>query len=572
MSDIALGSPMQARAAADLLEVVESIAKSFTLPQLLSEVVRQTQALCGADGASLLLMDPNTGELIFQDVAGSAAGILERARLKPGQGVAGQVAQTGEAILVAQVSASSTFDPGIDQWMGFRTASILAVPLLVDGRCLGVLEAVRSEAAPEFGASEFDTLTRLAPHVAIAVHNSQLTAKLRAAQLVLTRTNEILERRVEERTEQIVRAKREWETTFDAIAEPIALIQNFVIRRANLAYATRSGRKIAEVVGLSCHQLLANRTEPCVNCPLRSPETRRIGGVATPEGSVFDVSAFELGAEGGGGFVVHYRDRTHERRLEEKLRHSERMAALGQLASGAAHEINNPLGFLMSNLQTLQAWVAQLEGAPEPVVQAESLAEARDMLEESLSGGRRVQAIVGALRQLSRLQTSGEELADVNSSVTRAVRSELTNMGHQAILQLGATRLVRIMPLQLDQAIVQLLRNARQATADASHIAVSTADVGAEVLVSVRDRGCGIAGHHLSRLFEPFFTTRGIGKGMGLGLTAAFGVVQGAGGTIEVESEVGRGSTFVIRLPAVAPSSESADDAASTGVVPHRPG
>jgi signal transduction histidine kinase len=172
------------------------------------------------------------------------------------------------------------------------------------------------------------------------------------------------------------------------------------------------------------------------------------------------------------------------------------------------------------------------------------------MIDESLDGARRVGDIVKGLRELSRLEIGKREPANVNASVSRVVRSELGEASPNVVLQLEAAAQADIPPLQLDQVLAHVLRNAKQATTCKERIHVRTSQDDVFVLISVRDEGVGIAKENQRRVFEPFFTTRGVGKGIGLGLTAAYGIVKRVGGDIEVQSDgLGQGSTFTIRLP-----------------------
>jgi two-component system, NtrC family, sensor kinase len=245
---------------------------------------------------------------------------------------------------------------------------------------------------------------------------------------------------------------------------------------------------------------------------------------------------------------------------------------LGQLASGASQEINNPLGYVIANLQSLQATLRELEtgadaveraarlcgqNAPADAVRVLSEVQAREhategleAVGEALEGAQRISGIVKGLRELSRQDLGKMEALDVNASVSRSVRAELQHMPPGAVqASLGARQRVWGCPLQLDQAVGAVLRNARQAC-PAGPLQVRTRDEGGELLVEVQDAGGGIAAAMLPRIFEPFFTTRGGTKAVGLGLTLAYGVVQRHGGRIDVASGVGRGTTVTLRLPA----------------------
>ena len=172
-----------------------------------------------------------------------------------------------------------------------------------------------------------------------------------------------------------------------------------------------------------------------------------------------------------------------------------------------------------------------------------------EMIDESLDGARRVGDIVKGLRELSRLEIGTREPANVNASVSRVVHTELGESANVSV-QLDARFMADIPPLQLDQVLGHLLRNARLATPKREKIFVRTWQVNDLVMVQVQDEGQGIMKENLRRVFEPFFTTRGVGKGIGLGLTAAYGIVKRVGGDIEAQSDgPGKGSTFTVRLP-----------------------
>ncbi|MFO0597457.1 MAG: ATP-binding protein [Myxococcaceae bacterium] len=564
-------------------EFAQVIAEQFTLPALTSMAMNKTRELCEADGASLLLIEPSSGGLYIDTVAGDASDRLERIHLPRGRGVAGRVAVEARPRLVEDAQNCPDFDRTADKQSGFQTGSIVAAPLVLGGDVLGVLMAVRSTSVRPFSPVHLERLVHLTPHVAIAVHNAQITTALRTSQKQVIEANVDLEKKVRERTEMISRAKQEWERTFDAIDAPIALIDGYEIRRTNQAYARAVGLGVKELPGRKCHQVFARRDTPCPQCPIAEGRGRALDAeLATtdPTGrnAFFRFHGYWMSDDPGSRLLVAtYHDITQSTLLTERLRESERLAAVGQLASGAAHEINNPLGFVTSNLRSLRGLIDELRtpletlsdalehargqregdalaslarGAPPDLRQLE---DGLEMIDESLDGARRVGDIVKGLRELSRLEIGKREPANVNASVTRVARAELGEAPQNVVMQLEATLLADIPPLQLDQVLGHVLRNARQATPRRERIVVRTAQTDEWVTVVVRDEGVGIPREHHRRVFEPFFTTRGVGKGIGLGLTAAYGIVKRVGGDIEAQSEgPGRGATFTIRLPIAA--------------------
>ncbi|MFL5321695.1 MAG: ATP-binding protein [Myxococcaceae bacterium] len=548
----------RARIAEAVNDFAQGIALKLSMPELVQEAICRTRELLDADGASLLLVDPATGELCFEEVDGEAADGLRTVRLKPGHGVAGRVAVSTTPLLVKDASSHAAFDASADSASGFSTGSLVAAPLVFTGDVLGVLEAVRKQGRAPFTEAELSLLSELVPHVTIAVQNAQITARLRRMQDEQLRVNERLEKKVLERSAQIATAKREWEATIDAINSPIALLDGFTVKRANLAWARLAAVPVRQVVGKKCHELLAGRSSPCPGCPLIDaiPSNTPLRSEQKFGPKTFELTAFWLSdAPDERNVVVTYDDVTAERGLQKKLRESERLASIGELASGAAHEINNPLGFVVSNLSSLKGMLEELRSAG---AEEELVGEGLEMIDDSLNGARRVQDIVRALRQLSKQEVGASEVANVNESLQRVARNELGPEKDALRFSLNATSPAQIAALHLDQALGHILKNARQAIAAITSsggglIHVRSHDEAGRLVLEIEDEGCGIAPEHLSRVFDPFFSTRGIGKGTGLGLTAAYGIIKRVGGDIDVRSQVGVGSCFTVYLPAALP-------------------
>ncbi|HTP27058.1 MAG TPA: ATP-binding protein [Anaeromyxobacteraceae bacterium] len=246
------------------------------------------------------------------------------------------------------------------------------------------------------------------------------------------------------------------------------------------------------------------------------------------------------------------RDITEYKQIQAKLTHAERMASLGTLARGVAHEINNPLSYVLSNLRFVAGELADLQSEPLP---PERLAEARKALGDAVEGATRVRSIVQNLQVFSRAR---EELGpvDVKQVFDLALHIVDSQIRYRA-------RLVRdyrdVLPIQADescngQVLLNLLVNATHAIPEGhpheNEIRVGTRMEGTDrVALEVQDTGAGIPPEIRHRIFEPFFTTKPVGVGTGLGLSICLGIVNSLGGEITVESEVGRGSTFRVMLP-----------------------
>ena len=530
-----------------LTEFIREIISVEDPAEVVAAAVVRCRALARADGALVQVWSEGSN-LRGVGCVGGERPEVSQATASLGAGVAGYVARTREHALVENVLEDPRYDAQVDSAGVPDVRSIISVPLLAHGELLGVLQVVKGAHRRAFTPSERDLLVTISPHVAIAVFNALTLKRLREAQALATVAQADLERKVQQRTALLVTAKREWESTVDAISEPLALLKDMTVTRANLAYAIKAGVPITEVPGRKCFELLAKRRSPCPGCPVVEMAQQRTPRQAELRMGPLHLQVSTFPAGGDVSVVVHYRDVTEQRVLESRLRHSERLASLGQLASGAAHEINNPLGFVISNLRSIDGTLSDL--SPQDANTTAAVSEVRQIAADALVGAERVSAIVRGLRAMARQQTGEVELVHLKAAATRALHA-VGRDGLAVTTDFSVDPMVRAAPLSLDQALGNLLVNARQAVQKGGQITVSTGAEGTDAWVRVADTGPGIPAAALPHIFDPFFTTRGVGGGVGLGLTAVWSIVTALGGRVEVESAVGRGSAFTLYLPRV---------------------
>ena len=268
------------------------------------------------------------------------------------------------------------------------------------------------------------------------------------------------------------------------------------------------------------------------------------------------------------GAVMVFRDITEQRRLRQQLELAERLASLGTMAAGVAHEINNPLTVVTGNVDYIahELWDLQAEdkstSAPSPHHQ-EQFRRIDAALVDIRSAAHRIASIVSELKAFSRPELLPTSHADVSRCIDWALRTTAREFKHRAKVVTEASPLppVAIDETRLGQVLINLLMNAAQAippgNANANVVTVTAAaTANAQILIEVRDTGSGIPRQDLAHIFDPFFTTKAVGVGTGLGLSICHGIVKAAGGHIEALSEEGRGTTMRVTLP-VANTSKS---------------
>jgi two-component system NtrC family sensor kinase len=425
---------------------------------------------------------------------------------------------------------------------------------------------------------------------------------IRQLQLSLRTANAEMEERVHQRTaeliakheqlsnlfQQVRNAKIQWEQTMDCIDDIVMLVgEDGCLLRCNKALVSFSGVDgYQDLLGLDWLKLLASCGLDLARLSNRSQELYH-----ETSGRWFTVKWYNYSDKNGAVIALH--DMTAIKKVSDELAKAydelktthhrlvqqEKMASIGQLAAGVAHEINNPIGFISSNLETLGKYADRLrqfmtvqdevvKGVSDPEA-IKMLAEARKRLKidyllddipalvtESNDGALRVRTIVQNLKGFSRTDLAEMEPANINDCLERAISIAWNELKYKVTLERDFEELptVSCYPQQLGQVFLNFLVNAAHSIDQHGEIKVSTRVEDGSVSISVSDTGCGIPAENMDRIFEPFFTTKEIGTGTGLGLAISYEIIQSHGGTIDVESQVGKGTTFTVRLPIGTPA------------------
>ncbi|MGC4089513.1 MAG: ATP-binding protein [Polyangiaceae bacterium] len=358
-----------------------------------------------------------------------------------------------------------------------------------------------------------------------------------------------------DRDRALAAAHQEFRAVLSAVPDGVTVLRDGRVYFANAAFFHLVERDETQVVG-----------QPFIDFILPEDRTdfeqRAASGVvyvrmSRPNGSPRYVEISGAGAisfEGSPATILLFRDATDRRLSEEQLAHADRLSALGELAAGVAHELNNPMAYVTANLETIRT---QFSAGASP--------EALEALDDALDGARRVQAITAELRLFSRAdEDSTPEPVDVRRAVGSAVKIAQTQIRYKAELlrELEADLFVLAREGTLVQVLVNLLTNAGQAIADEAtdnFIRVSARARSDDLVeIAVTDSGSGIPAAILPRIFEPFTTTKPRTRGSGLGLAICRRIIERLGGSISASNNAGRGTTVTFMLPrAAAPSRRS---------------
>ncbi len=439
------------------------------------------------------------------------------------QGITAAVARSGQAIYLSDVRRD-------ERYLSRRpdTRSELCVPLIIQGRVLGVLNA-ESPHTDAFNHTQRQVFATLADQAALALENARLY-------------------------QQVVRDEREWAATFDAITDGISIHDaDFRIVRVNRALAQRLGRPAEELIGQSCYRLLHHTDAPISECPhvqvLASGQPHTVEIEEPVLGGTFRVSAYPLTDEQGKliGSVHIFQDITVQKQFQDQLVRTEKLAALGRLAASLAHEINNPLQALRSGLDLLR----------------EGVQDEKQQRYLQIAGHEVERLIDITTRMLNFYRPASErqrEPLDINEVLNEVLTLTGKQLQHKKVVLVRRLEpnlpLVEAVSDQLRQVFLNIVLNALDAMPDGGTLTVTSgfySETG-EVWAAFTDTGNGIPAENIPRIFEPLFSTKP--RGTGLGLATSYGIVERHGGRIEVQSQVGQGSTFTIVLPGASPNGQ----------------
>jgi PAS domain S-box-containing protein len=342
-------------------------------------------------------------------------------------------------------------------------------------------------------------------------------------------------------------SKRNLEAIFDGIQDLLSIQSpDYEILRVNRAVIRKYQTTFNELIGKKCYEAYCQRTSPCDKCPVSvtiQTQQPSFSIMKFPDADTtlrtFSYPIFD--EKGSLASVIEYvQDITGEHQLQEQLIQSEKLAGIGTLASGVAHEINNPLSGII--------------GMAEIALEEEDPSENKNHLTDILNCAHRISEIVKGLRSYSRLAKNGERsLMDINEVLEESLKMVhlvLKNTSAEVIKTLQPIEKIEANPGEIQQVFTNLITNAFQAiNGEGGKLILSTRSLKDSVEVKVGDTGMGIPAKYLNKIFDPFFTTKNPGEGTGLGLNIVYRIVTKYEGTIDVKSKEGVGTTFTIKFP-----------------------
>jgi len=414
-------------------------------------------------------------------------------------------------------------------------------------------------------------------------HRKKLEDELLAGKAELTEQHA----KLDELFKQVEQAKQEWEATLDCMSDVVILAdKNAQVMRSNRALGELLNLPFKEILGRPWYELLGLPPAPE---GVSQEESREFFHEPTQRWFLISTYPFaKWGLTSTAGKVITMNDRTAIKQMTAELEQansdlkqahlqqlqSEKMASIGQLAAGVAHEINNPIGFVTSNLGSLEKYLAKLKEyisfqEQELTTQADqetlekvtarrkqlkidfTLEDIDDLLTESRDGVDRVSKIVRDLKGFSRVDEAEHKLANITECLESSINIVWNEVKYKATLNRDFSELPEILcyPGQLNQVFVNLLVNSAQAIESQGTIDLKTWADEEAVNIRISDSGCGISEENCKRIFDPFFTTKEVGKGTGLGLSITYDIIKKHQGEIRVESRLGVGTSFTIRLP-----------------------
>ncbi len=497
------------------------------LQEILSKVITSTNEIFRAEAGSVALLEPAGQTLVVQAAIGMGDGAVRGLRLPVNLGIMGWVAAHSQPALVPDTSRDSRFFDGVDQKSGFCTRSVLCVPLKIHEQTIGVIELMNIH--PRYlNEDGLKILSVIADHAALVIENARLVTQTR-------------------------RQAEEQALLFDNANDLIfTLDNNFKITNANKIALKATGYQLAEVIGRRAVEFISPRQRSQLfglikkHLAAESPTEFEIAIESKYQQKILLEVAMRVQRLGVRPVGLHLiaRDISQRRKLEDQLRRTEKLSAIGKLVAGVAHELNNPLTAIIGYTSLLQQSDLPENYRPDLQLIYRQADRARLIVRDLLTFARNI--------ELNRHPAS---LNHIILSSLELVKPQLEERAIEVITALDEhLPTSNIDALQLEQVFLNLITNAAQALTNLprpGQITITTRQQANTLLATIADNGPGVPPELISRIFDPFFSTKPVGEGTGLGLSICFGIVSAHKGRIWLENASPHGVTFFVELPLV---------------------
>ena len=497
------------------------------------------------EGGSIVMVDEERADLLIRKTYSGKGNWIYLLSQRSDEPWVNSCLDSGEPLVENQLEEKPKIKAVLGTELGMQIKSVLCIPLIAKGQKLGVIEILNKRSG-SFTIQDQELLESLASLIAYLVYNTRLVHRLRVASADL-----------EASRWELLRSRNTLRALFDNIPQSIYIIDHkYNLVAINKDRAHRVGLEPKDLVNRRCYEVLYQRDAPCPNCKVsetffNAANTNRLERRwENPEEPVeWEITTYPIFDDAGRTVqtIVLEKDVTEKVRMEAVIAQSEKMAAVGQLAAGVAHEINNPLTAVMGNAQILRRDLAGDEDALEAV----------DLIIRASS---RAAQVVRNLLDFARKEQYELNPTDINETIERAI--EL--LQHEFLSRsITLTYLPsRDLPLtmasehHLQGVWLNLLINGFDVLTDSGggEMRITTKQQGNEIRVIVSDNGDGIPPEAIKRIFEPFYTTKAPGHGTGLGLSVCHRIVKQHGGHIMVDSKIGNGTEFTVVMPIIAPN------------------
>ena len=523
---------------ASLHMIATILTSNLELDDVQKAMVSGVQQIMDCEMGCLILIDETLGQY-ERKVMAEGPEWIRKENQPLGEGWITECLHASGPMRKDEATADPRLCAEVETALGIKLRSYLCAPLRSGGEPIGILDMLNKRGGP-FTPYDQELISLLATSIADAVYNQRLLQQMKVVNIDLKSSRE-----------ELLNSRNTLRALFDNVPASLYIVDRaYALRAINRSRARRARSRPNLLVSRCCYEALFGRIAPCAECLVAETfqsgkSTTRALRLADAEGETkeWEISTYPILDEYGQAVqaVLFEEDVTERRRLEANLVQSEKLAAVGQLAAGVAHEINNPLTAVIANAQLMQRSIP-----PDSDLQ--------ESLELILIAGSRAAQVVRNLLDFARKEQYRLDRTDVNETVRRTVELVQHEVMSRSIdLKFEPDPdLPRILASSdhLQGVWLNLMLNAFDAfDGKPGEIRISTRRDAREVQVVFEDNGKGIPPENLSRIFEPFFTTKLPGQGTGLGLSVCHQVIKQHNGRILVDSQVGRGTKFTVILP-----------------------